>query len=343
MEIMAVVKADAYGHCAEQLAVWLDKQGVTQYMVASLDEALQLRGLLPEAHILVASPPAALNLPVYAEYKLDVSVSAPDVAAQVLQAGQQGLQLGVHVKVETGMNRLGINTSLAPAVIRSLLDSPNLTVKGIFSHFASSGAPDKAVALQQIQRANEVLDQFPDFEGYFHIGNSGALLNLREHIGKHKKEFIRLGGALVGIPSEPALAKTIGLKPAMTLKSSVIQIKQLNAGDAVSYGHTWHTMQDTQIAIIGAGYADGYPSGLSGKASVMINNHPYPVVGRVCMDMFMVDLGAANRQVQVGDEVILFGDPLAGAPDVYDLANLAGMIHYEICCGIPKRVPRRLV
>lgn len=339
IKIMAVVKADAYGHGVAAISGLLADAGINRFMVATLNEAIQLRTLQPIAQILVASPPHPENLEVYQNLNLDASITSDEIAQSVLEAASNGLKLSVHAKIETGMNRLGISIKKAPSIIQRLLASPGIQVAGIWSHLASAGDSDKSFALQQIEKAYAVVNQFPSFKGYFHVGNSGALLNLRNHIGILEKELVRLGGAFLGIPASQKLAKDFGLLPVMTLKSRVIHVKALEPGDSVSYGRTWKAHHPTQIAIIGAGYADGYPSALSGKANVYVHNTPYPIIGRVCMDMFMIDLGVDNVSVNTGDEVFLFGDERV---NIYDLGDLAGLVHYEICCRIPMRVPRHL-
>ena len=334
--LMAVVKADAYGHGMTAMVPHMLSAGLNHFMVATLDEAIKLRETAPTATILVASPPHPGNLPIYEALNLHVSITSPPIAAQVL-ASQAIRKLSVHVKVDTGMNRLGLSQAVAPQTIAALLDSPRIEVAGIWSHLATAGDRDKTFACRQIEAAYAVLDAFPSFDGYFHAGNSGTLLNLRDQIGRHHKELVRLGGALLGIPASQRLARAFGLSPIMSLKSRVIHLNNLQPGDAVSYGKTWTASRATRIAVIGAGYADGYPSALSNQGSVRIGNGTYPIVGRVCMDMFMVDLGPGNDAVQPGDEVMLFG------PDhttMYDLADTAGLVHYEICCRIPMRVPR---
>ena len=338
IDIMAVVKADAYGHGMSAMATFLANAGISHFLVATLDEALQLRTLLPEVQILVASPPHSKNLPVYAEKRLHASVTSASVAESVKAAAKNGVPLHVHAKIDTGMNRLGMDASLALPILQELIDCPNLHLDGIWSHLATAGSEDKTFAIQQIETAYQILEQLPDFQGYFHVGNSGTLLNHRDRIGRHPKELIRLGGALLGIPASQKLAQQFGLQPVMTLKSQVTHIKKLDVGDTVSYGRTWKATEPTQIAIVGAGYADGYPSALSGKGSVQINQQTYPIVGRVCMDMLMVDIGIDNSTINPGDEVILFGSNHA---NIYDLAITAGLVHYEICCRIPLRVPRR--
>lgn len=338
IELVAVVKADAYGHDILQLAPRLEAAGIQRFMVATLDEALQLRPLVEDAQILVASPPHPDNLPVYQKLRLDVAVTSIQVAEQVFAKAHQGLDLNVHVKIETGMNRMGMSVNEAGPVVQEMLASRQLHVAGIWSHLATAGDADKSFAQQQIEKAYNFVDQFPTFRGHFHVGNSGTLLNHRDSIGRRDKEMIRLGGAILGIPASQKLAKSFGLTPVMSLKSKVIHVKTLQTGDGVSYGQTWRAESPTRIAVVGAGYADGYPSALSNKGTVMINKILYPIVGRVCMDMFMIDIGLANKAVQPGDEVILFGDPHV---TIYDLAKQAGLVHYEICCRIPLRVRRR--
>lgn len=340
IEIMAVVKADAYGHGVASMSKLFTKAGITRFMVATLDEAIQLRSIVPHAQILVASPPHAENLPVYQDLSLDASVTSASAAAELLAAAGQGLKINLHAKIDTGMNRLGIAIDDANDVIQQLLASPNIELAGIWSHLATAGAENKSFARNQIAEAYKIVNQHPSFKGYFHVGNSGTLLNLRDDIGRRDKELVRLGGALLGIPASKRLAQNFGLQAVMSLKSKVIHVNSIKAGDSVSYGRLWRAEQDTQVAVIGAGYADGYPSALHQEGSVLINQTAYPIAGRVCMDMFMIDIGLSNKRVNPGDDVVLFGQ---GHQSIYDLAALAGLVHYEICCRIPMRVPRHYV
>ncbi|MEM8488132.1 MAG: alanine racemase, partial [Bacteroidota bacterium] len=260
--LMAVIKADAYGHGMTAIVPYLLAAGLNHFMVATLDEAVKLREYAPDATILVASPPHPKNLPVYVALQLDASITSAAIAEQVL-AAKNISGLSVHVKVDTGMNRLGLSQAVAPDTISQLMQASSIRVAGIWSHLATAGDRDKTFARRQIDAAYAVLDAFPMFDGYFHVGNSGTLLNLRDHIGRHPKELIRLGGALLGIPASQRLARQFGLKPIMALKSRVIHINDLQPGESVSYGKTWTATSATRIAVIGAGYADGYPSALS--------------------------------------------------------------------------------
>ncbi len=340
VEIMAVVKADAYGHGVESISTFLMQEGISRFMVATLAEALHLRTHVPGAQILVASPPDPANLEVYRANQLDASVTSALVAEGILRSLSEGPPLSVHAKIDTGMNRLGISQDTAPRVIEELLDSPKIKVAGMWTHLATAGDADTSFASQQIENAYAIVNTFPSFDGYFHVGNSGALLNLRDKFGHRDQELVRLGGALLGIPASRRLARQFGLAPIMSLKSRVVHCKTLEQGAGVSYGCVWKAPSPTRIAVVGAGYADGYPSALTGKAHVYIHGIPYPIIGRICMDMFMIDIGLDNNEVLPGDEVLLFGNEHV---NIYDLAKMAGLVHYEICCRIPKRVPRNFV
>lgn len=339
-EVMAVVKANAYGHGVLPIVQTLAEEGFNYFMVASLSEALHLRASGIDAPVLIAMPPLGANLPIYSQKHFWVSVSTDEVCRDVLDYAQSGQNLQVHIKLDTGMNRLGLSPSSAHDFVKELEKYPSIELKGIWTHLATAGHSDTSFALHQISVARSFTDQLDPFEGFFHVGNSSSLIHPMRYLQPKEKNMYRIGGALLGISAMPERAKEVGLYPIMTLKSHVLAVKSVAAGESVSYGRRWTADKDTYIAIVGAGYADGYPSATTqATLHVSINNRDYPVVGSICMDMFMVDLGqnGGATKVQAGDEVILFGE---GGPDINAVARSTGRRAYEISCSISQRVVR---
>ena len=343
-EVMAVVKANAYGHGAVPIAKTLLEEGFKSFMVASLSEALHLRECGIRAPILIAMPPLGANLPVYADRNFMVSVSSEEVCEEVVAYAKTGRKLQLHVKLDTGMNRLGLSPEQAHAFISQIKNHPNVELQGIWTHLATAGNEDTAFARHQISSARAFTNQIEHFSGYFHVGNSSSLIHPDRYLVPNERNMYRVGGGLLGISAMPLRAREVGLMPIMTLTSHVLTVKSVSAGESVSYGRKWTASRDTQIAVVGAGYADGYPSSLlqeepTSELHVVIQGRRYPVVGSICMDMFMVDLGnePVDSSIKSGTEVILFG---AGGPTINELARLTGRKAYEISCSISQRVVR---
>ena len=343
--IMAVVKSNAYGHGVLPVVQTLLNEGYNQFMVATLSEALHLRACNIHAPILVAMPPLGANLPLYAQENLLVSVSSEEVCREVLEyARGGGSPIKVHVKLDTGMHRLGLSEQAAFVFMDAIGRYPHINVQGIWTHLATAGASNTTYARKQISSVQTFLNSLNAFDGIVHIGNSSSLIHEQGYLPPMQNTMYRVGGGLLGISALPDRARQIGLQPIMTLKSHVLAVKPIAAGDSVSYGRNWIAPADTRIAVVGSGYADGYPCTPPKKAKassryVVIHGRRYPVIGSVCMDMFMVDLGltAQHIPVQPGDEVILFG---SGGPHISEVARETGKKAYEISCSISQRVVR---
>ena len=341
-EVMAVVKANAYGHGVLEVTRVLLEERYNYFLVATLPEALHLRANGVDANILVSMPPLPGNLTVYSAEQLDVSVSTQEVFDAIEAAGESGLPLRVHVKIDTGMSRLGLSPTFIHTYIKRIAAHPSIQVRGIWTHLATAGEADTSFAKQQIREAQALLNRLPGFDGYFHVGNSSSLLHNSSYLPPQPESMYRIGGALLGMTSFRAQAQMLGIHTLLTFKSYVLTVKEIRAGETVSYGRTWTATKKTRIAVIGAGYGDGYPgttfpgSGTSvDTPRVKIKGHYVPIVGRVCMDMFMVDVG--ELAIEPGDEVILFGK---GGPEIQEVAQHANRKAYEICCGISHRVVR---
>jgi len=339
--VMAVVKADAYGHGAARTAPVLAEEGITQFAVATVGEGVALREAGITGRILVLGAPLPGALPAYQHHALEVNVCSRAIAEAACQLASSAAPLQVQLKVDTGMSRLGLTPDDVPAVLAQLREAAGVEVTGLWSHYATATSPGDAFAAEQGDRFAAVVRALPSPLPPLHIGHSGGLLMTDEAAAPFNGHpiVVRPGIALYGVAPAPALADAAELRPVMRLVSRVTQVKTLPAGASVSYGRTWTAPRPTCLAIVGAGYADGYPRALSNTASVGLHGTLYPVVGVVCMDMCMVDLGrpATAPAVKPGDTAVLFG---TGGPPVSDVAAWAGTIPYELCARIGPRVPK---
>jgi len=341
-DLMAVIKADAYGHGLLPVARALHDEGVRYFGVARLEEGIQLREEGHTARILVLGAPAPARVPQYGDYDLDLTVPSAEVAAAVVRHAHPGAEIRAHVKVDTGMGRLGLSPDDAPAVVSRLAETPGVALAGLWTHFATADAPGNTFAQTQLERFQAVVDDLEGPVEHVHAANTGALLTIGEPTFDFSPSLVRSGIALYGLAATPELATRLDLRPAMQLTTRVTQLKTVPAGTPISYGAHWQAPRRTRIATLGVGYGDGYPRRCSGRAAVRLGGTSCPVVGAICMDMCMVDLGPPDRapatQVELGDEALLFGPE---GPTVYDVAQWSDTIPYEICCGVSPRVPRR--
>lgn len=343
-DLMAVVKADAYGHGAERVASVLREEGVRHFAVARVPEAVALRQTGFEERLLVLEAPLPGHLPAYAEYDLEVTIPSRAVAEAAIEVTRTAGPLRVHVKTDTGMGRLGMSPAELPTVVDLLQKEPRITLASLWTHLATADEPGEGLtfAREQLSRFREVLRKVEGAAERVHVANTGALLTLGESLRAFRPSLVRAGIGLYGLASIEPLAREAGLRPAMRFTSRVTHLKTLAAGETVSYGRTWRAEEPTRVATVGAGYADGYFHYLSNRAEVGIGGHRFPVIGSVCMDMFMVNLGPSGEtgpgaEVEIGDEVVLFGP---GGPSAFEVACWAETIPYEVCCAVSKRVPR---
>jgi len=333
---MAVIKADAYGHGAVPVARVLAEEGVARFAVATVPEGVELREAGIEAPVLVLGAPLPEHLPAYTRYGLTATVTSPFVAEAVVEAAAKVGPLTVHLKVDTGMNRLGVEPRDVPAVLEALRAAPGVEVEGVMTHFATV---DRRFTLEHLAVFDGVLKRLgPAAPPLAHVSNSGTLLALPETF--RGRPLARAGGALFGLVSERvAETEAADLHPVMRLTSRVVHVQTVAAGEAVSYGRTWTAERDGRIAVVAGGYGDGLPRALSNRGAVGVGGRLWPIAGRVCMDMLMLDLGDGpdGAAVQPGDEAVLFG---AGGPSAIHVAERADTIAYAVTCGLTARVPR---
>lgn len=339
-ELMGVVKADAYGHGAVPVVRVLQEEGVRHFAVATLPEAIRLRQAGVTDSILVFAAPLPEYIPYYARYDIGVTVSSLTVAEAAAAVAQKSGPLRVHIKVDTGMGRIGLPLAEVEFAFRLLEQVKNIEIAGLWTHFAMADEEQDTATNEQLRQFATVFEQFGDRTEHIHIANSPAALRYAEQLKTFDRALIRAGIALYGYTNLLELTETAGLRPVMTVRSRITHIKVVGPGTPISYGHTWRSPGWRRIGTVSAGYADGYPRIVSNKAEVYIDGKRYPQVGKVCMDMFMVDLGEPSgpgESVRVGDEVVLFG---VVGPSAFELALWAESIPYEITCRVTARVPR---
>lgn len=334
--ILAAVKADAYGHGANEVAPFLGSRGVDWFGVATAEEALALREAGVKGSILVFGPVRTHLEPLVAHDVALTVVDEASLAAASSAARRTGARARVHVKVDTGMGRLGRRAEDALGLVQGADRQGRVRLEGLWTHFASADDALPEATHRQLQAFTDLIGalercgiQIP----LKHAANSAAVFAFPEA----QFDLVRPGIALYGYSSSPFIAGLEpALKPVMTLTAPVTFVKRVTAGTPISYGGLWHAPRDTTVATVRIGYADGYPRALSNKAKVSVQDRLCPVAGRVCMDQLMVDMG--DLAVQPGDRVRLFG---AGGPSAEELGALAGTISYEILTGIGARVRRR--
>ncbi len=344
-DVMGVIKADAYGHGAAAVARVLEERGIRSLGVSSLDEALELRRFGIQSPILVLGSVLPDLHPVSGDPLLptiEFTVCTVEVAKVLQQeAHKQQRPFLIHVKVDTGMGRLGVWYEQAARWIGQLLEFDGIQLEGIYTHFASVDEGELHTTLEQVGRFAwllEMLEVQRISVKYRHAANS--LAAVRFPAARFNR--IRPGILLYGVwPTSGTLAESANtfIKPAFSLKTRIVFLKQTPAGRSLGYGHTFTTSRSTRIATLPIGYADGYPSSLSNHAWVLIRGSRAPVVGRVSMDQTLVDVGHIP-EVRVGDEVVLIGGQQEEQILVEEVSRWAERIPYELLCGITDRVPR---
>ncbi|MEB3064065.1 alanine racemase [[Mycobacterium] zoologicum] len=340
--VMAVVKADGYGHGAAQVARAALSAGAAELGVATVDEAVALRAAGITAPVLAWLHGPGTDFAPALAADVQIAVSSVRQLTELLDGVRRtGRTATVTVKADTGMNRNGVGAAdfgdLVTALRRAVADDA-IRVRGLMSHLACADETDSPVNDVQGQRFSDLLTLARadglEFE-VAHLANSAAAMTRRDLA----YDLVRPGIAVYGLSPIPERGD-MGLIPAMTLKSVVVFVRSIKAGEGVSYGHTWVADRDTTVALVPMGYADGVFRPLSGRFDVLINGRRRRSVGRVCMDQFIVDLGPGPVDVTEGDEVVLFGPGSAGEPLAQDWADALGTIHYEVVNSPRGRVVR---
>jgi len=341
-QVMAVVKADGYGHGAVEVARAALAAGAAELGVATVDEALALRAAGITAPILAWLHPPRIDFSPALRADVQIAVSSARQLDELLGAVRRsGHTAAVTLKVDTGLNRNGVPLAQCPSMLDALAPAvaeEAITVRGVMSHMVYADQPDNPINNIQAQRFADILALAREKKVPFevaHLSNSSATMTRPELAF----DMVRPGIALYGLSPVPTLGD-MGLVPAMTVKCSVALVKSIRAGDGVSYGHTWVAQQDTTVALMPIGYADGVVRSLGGRLEVLINGRRRPGVGRICMDQFLVDLGPGCVDVAEGDEALLFGPGTRGESTAQEWAELLDTIHYEVVTSPRGRIVR---
>jgi alanine racemase len=337
---MAVVKADGYGHGAAPVAQEALRAGADRLGVATLEEALRLRaaGVTAPIHLMSQPPASAASLLV--RHDLVPALFALDFARALGAAAvSAGRTAPFHMKVDTGMNRIGVLAEDAWELARALRETPGITLGGVFTHFATADTPGDWEFARQVERFEATLLRFRaegTDAGVVHAANSAAtILHPKTH-----HDMVRCGIAIYGLHPSEATRERVGLVPAMSVKARVSAVKRIGMGDGVSYGFTYHASGPTTIATLPLGYADGVHRAASNRMRVLIGGMTCGQVGRVCMDQLMVE-APSRLEVRTGDEAVLVGAQGGETVAMDELASAAGTINYEVACAFAMRLPRR--
>lgn len=330
-ELMAVVKADGYGHGMAQTARSAIEAGAAALAVATAEEGATLRqaGIVAPVLVLGASGPEEIEEGV--RRGLTMTVCNPE-AVRCAQAAAQAREALVHLKLDTGMNRIGArNEEEVRAVLAALDECPGVRLTGVFTHFADADGDDMTFTRRQLERFERLAALLPDGIAR-HCLNSAAIHRLPEAAF----DMVRAGISMYGYPPVPT---DLPLRPCMRWTSQVTHIKEIAPGDTVSYGRTYRADQPRRVATVACGYGDGYHRAASGKAEVIIRGRRVPVIGRICMDQMMADV-TDIPDVALGDEVVLMGESGGAVITAEDIAAWAGTISYEVLLSATGRVPR---
>ena len=333
-KVMPMIKANAYGHGIDGVAPFIEPY-VDYIGVALVEEGVHLRELGLRKPILVAGATLPEQVPSFAEYDLTLTGSSSellDIAEEVSRS--TGNRIKTHLKIDTGMERVGVREYEAEAFILKALAYKHLDIEGIYTHLANSELADRSYSLMQLERFQQALDIYNRHSAPVpplrHVCNSGGILNLPEaHF-----DMVRPGVLFYGVYPGEEVDRVVEVKPALTWRSRVSFSKQTRPGRPISYGSLWQAEAETGIVTIPCGYADGYFRRMTNQAQVVIHQKKYPQVGRICMDQFMVNVG--EDDIKVGDQVTLLGDGIR--PE--DLAQWTGTNEYEVMTNISARVPR---
>jgi len=338
VKLLAVVKADAYGHGAIPISRKLEKLGVAYLGVAISDEGVELRKGGVKAPILILGGIYKEGVDQVLQFDLTPVVFQKETLRLLTKAAERWKKkVKVHLKVDTGMGRLGVPLNLWPTFLKELKRFPKIEIEGILSHFSMTDEGESFTTNQwrEFQEAVALAKEMGISYKYFHIANSGTLIAFPSYLGN----LVRPGIMLYGAYPSLTFQDLIQLKPVMTLKTRIHFLKSVAPGTRISYGGTFVTKRDSLIATLPIGYADGYSRHLSNQGQVLIRGKRAPVVGKVCMDFIMVDVTEIPN-VSLGDEIILMGKQGKEQITAEEIAKKINSISYEVLCLIGKRVPR---
>lgn len=342
-KIMAVVKTDAYGHGAVPLAALLEPYDyLWGYATATIDEAVELRQAGIRKPILILGYTFPECYPQIVKYEIRQTVFQMDMAEELSkEAVRQNKKAYIHVKLDTGMGRIGYQTAEeAVKDTTRMKELPMLELEGVFTHFANADTSDQEFTRKQLEKFRQMTAAMEEAGVTFllkHCANSAGIIELPEE----KFDLVRAGIISFGMwPSDEVKKDALHLKPILSLKSHVVYVKEVAPGTTVSYGCTWTANEKRKIATIPVGYGDGYPRSLSNKGYVLIKGRRAPIVGRVCMDQLMADVTDIPEEIKIGDRVTLIGQDGEETITAEELGNLSGRFNYELMCDLGNRIPR---
>lgn len=346
-KICCVIKADGYGHGAVELAKLYETMGADYFAVSNLDEAKELRDAGLSLPILILGYTDVNNAFELAKYNIEQTVYSFDYA---LALGEQckklGIKINIHIKLDTGMTRIGFMCQQFPRDNNSILEiskvceMPTFNPVGLFTHFCVSDEGEQGREFTQKQFSNfnyaasQLKERHINFK-YLHCSNSGAI----EDYGETYCSMVRAGIILYGLSPSSKIANPLNLTPAMTLKTTVAHVKTVEKGMTISYGRTFTAQKQMKVATVPIGYADGYIRAYAIGGYMTVNGQRADILGRICMDQTMIDV-TDIQNVNIGDEVIVFGNGKNGEQTADDLAKIADTINYEVICTVSKRIPR---
>ncbi|MCL2873788.1 MAG: alanine racemase [Defluviitaleaceae bacterium] len=336
--VMCVIKANGYGHGSVLLAKRLEKDGCNAFGVATLDEGLELRRAGISSFILLLNHIAEDRINEALENNLTMTVFSKSMAKAISDLTKKPTQ--IHIKTDTGMTRVGLNPNEALEAVQYIYSLPNIEIEGIFTHFSSADETDRAYTNMQIDRFNRIFSEIKNAGINIpikHAANSAASIMYPEAYF----DMVRVGISLYGCyPSEEVDKSRIDLKPCMQLKTQIIRLNDVEPGVAVSYGRLFTTERKSKLATIPVGYADGISRVLATKLAVLVNGQVAPVVGKICMDQCVVDVTDITGDINVSDEVVIYGEQNGKFIPVEQVAAQMGTINYEILCLTSRRVLR---
>ena len=342
-KILAVIKTDGYGHGAIPIAIELENmEEVYGFAVATAEEALDLRKNDIKKPILILGYTFPGKYEELIRNKISMAIFREDSMVEIAKVAEEiGEKALVHIKVDTGMGRVGIMPNDAGAIFAGkIIENPALCLEGVFTHFAKADESNKDFTYSQIDAFGTFVKRIEEMYGYQipikHVSNSAGIIDIKEA----NMDLVRAGIILYGLwPSDEVDKEKITLKPALSLYSTIVYLKKIEAGTSVSYGGKFVADSTMKIATIPVGYGDGCPRSLSSKGYVLIKGQKAPILGRVCMDQFMVDV-THIKEVCMGDKVTLIGKDGNERITVEELGKLADKFNYEFVCGLSKRIPR---
>lgn len=338
VKLMAIVKANAYGHGSVEIARAAESAGVHYFGVASLGEALELRSSSIKTPILILSETDRSHIERVLDADITQTVYTMELARLLSDmAVQKGKKAKIHIKIDTGMSRVGVLPGAARDLIEKVASMPGIELEGVFTHFAMADDMESSFTLEQFKKFNDVVSKVKS-QGIhipiLHAANSAAMINFPET----RLDMVRIGVCLYGLKPFEKNGRFPALEPVLSFKTKVLYVKDVPENTPVSYGASYHTSKRTRIATLPVGYADGLSRGLSNKGSVLIRGKRYPIVGNITMDMIMTETG--SDKIEIGDEAVLIGRDGHEEITAAEMARLDGTISYEVVCGIGKRVPR---